>query len=90
MVHIIDSYYVDADENQYILRKDTGRTDKDDKRIYNSLAFTTTLGSALDVLRNRYTREAVAANDCELAEMCEKVRAIDAELKKAIEGKGLF
>ena len=87
MIHLIDNYYLDADEKQFILAKEIGkrvdrRTGKE-RTAYDFLYYSD-LGNALAGLCVRQTRLAVAESNSleELMAKQDEIKKLIAELDK--------
>jgi len=39
LIELLNDYYIDVDEYNYTLKKDTGRDDKDGNRTYNAIGY---------------------------------------------------
>ena len=79
MIHIIDDWYVDVDDYQYILKKDLHRT-RIDKRTkketeeYKIAGYYSSLSKALDGLGKKIILDDLQGVSTELAEACTHIR----------------
>lgn len=79
MIHIIDDWYVDVDDYQYILKKDLHRKRKDRKSgaetdEYKTAGYYSSLSKAIDALGNKFILEDLRGRSTELAEACTRIR----------------
>lgn len=79
MIHIIDDWYVDVDDYQYILKKDLYRTRIDKKtgkesNEYKIAGYYSSLSKAIDGLGRKIILEDLQGRSTELAEACACIR----------------
>lgn len=79
MIHIIDDWYVDVDDYQYILKKDLHRKRRDRKSgaetdEYKTAGYYSSLAKAIDALGNKFILEDLRGRSTELAEACTRIR----------------
>lgn len=57
MIHVIDDWYLDADERVFVLKRNTGSLDKDNNKIYSDYTYHSTVEKALSYLMVKYQRD---------------------------------
>ena len=68
MIKVTEDYFIDADESQYILKKDMHRKDKNGNDIYSNLAYCGTIKRCLERLCEILNRKDIEAKDMTLSE----------------------
>lgn len=85
MIHIKDDYYIDADETQFILVKDEGKTDKSGKRIRDCIGFYGTFKQAVSGFLKMEQRGNIASGpDRELDEAFRDMNLLVLELEELL------
>lgn len=85
MIHIIDNYYVDGGTRDYTLLKDTGKTDKNGKRLYKPVSYHSDVAGAVENVRKIKCRELTAEEDMTLCEAVKAFKAIAEEMRQVTE-----
>lgn len=80
MINVNEKFYIDADENQFILKERGTVQDKDSKNYGEEtqtlLGYFSTVEQALLCLEKILTRRAIKVKDYTLKEAVEEIRAI--------------
>lgn len=86
MIHIKDDYYIDADETQFMLVKDEGKTDKHGKRIRDFIGYYGTFKQAVKGYCKMAQRKTVAEGpDMELADALFTFESIVSEMEDLLD-----
>lgn len=85
MIRLIEDYVVEVDPMNYILARDTGRTDKDTGRtILKPISYHQSLEKAVDACRQEYVRRGVQNVSISLSEAVNMFRERDARFHKIL------
>lgn len=86
IIHIIDDWYVDADESCYTLGKLVLRTDKEgkEKQLLINTSYHKTVAQACNSLLQRYQRKLVEQNAYELKDAVRAFTAIETTFKNLL------
>jgi hypothetical protein len=87
MITLIDNLYIDADENQYILKLKTNSIDKKTgEPVYKTLGYYTKLSNAVNGALTKLSRAQVQQADVSLADALKQFRELENRLESLVEG----
>ena len=67
MIHLIENYYVDVDENMnYTLKRDTQRLDKENNKIYDTIGYYPSLKHSISACLGRLKIDKLKDKDMSL------------------------
>jgi len=80
MIHVIDDWYIDVDEYQYIVKKDLHRVRTDKKTgkavdEYRAVSYHSSLSKALKSLGRKIILDDLQGQSMELEEACTRIKA---------------
>lgn len=84
MITLIDNYVIQAEERCYTLAIDTGRDDKNGKRIYKIVGYYNTIRNALVACYKDICRKKVADNVYTMKEAIQAFREVEKALEEII------
>lgn len=87
MIHVIDNYYIKADDREYTLVQKIGRQDKDGNEEYKTCpaSHCRSIQRAVRRCRELIIARAAQANNYELAEIVEMVKDLDKNFEEVLE-----
>lgn len=87
MIHVIQDYYIKADDRQYTLVQKTDSVDKDGNTIYKTChaAYCSSIENAVKRCRELIIARDVQDNDYDLKEAVELVNGLDRRFEEMIE-----
>lgn len=83
MIKINENLYIDADDNQYMLRKFIGK-DKDGEDIYKTITYHRTLKEVFGAVIRQRQYKLVADNELTLQEALKDFKQIEEETEKML------
>lgn len=84
MIKLTDGWEIDFD-GDYIVRKKSGKTDKNGLPIYSVKKFPNSLSQACQIVLRANFGKYIADNDVTLAEALKEMQRMNDELKKMLE-----
>lgn len=84
MIKLMDGLEIDFD-GDYIVRKNSGKTDKNGLPIYSVKKFPISLSHACQIVLRANFGKYIAENDVTLAEALKEMQRMNDELKKMLE-----
>ena len=84
MIKLMDGWEIDFD-GDYIVRKNSGKTDKNGLPIYSVKKFPNSLSHACQIVLRENFGKYIADNDVTLAEALKEMQRMNDELKKMLE-----
>lgn len=84
MITLIDNYVIQAEERCYTLAIDTGKDDKNGKRVYKFVGYYNTIRNALVACYKDICRKKVAENTYTIKEAIQAFREVEKALEEII------
>lgn len=81
MIKLIRDYYIDGNTGDFVLKLDTGKDDKDGKRIYSTIGYHGTVDACIRGLYRVLCRKLVAEEALTLKEAEKRFQDIVNELR---------
>lgn len=86
MIHLIDNYYALDNNMGFTLAQDKGRTDKDGKKLYETIGYCGNIEEVIFLLKRKVPSDKLKGDLYELSEALTVIRETTEEIKKAMEG----
>ena len=85
MVHLIKNYYAIPNNMGFTLVADKGRTDKEVKKVYETIGYCGNFEEVIFLLKRKVVDERLSRKDMELSEALDVIRITSEEIKAAVE-----
>lgn len=85
MVHLIKNYYAIPNNMGFTLVTDKGRTDKEGKKVYETVGYCGNFEEVIFLLKRKVVDERLSRKDLELSEALDVIRITSEEIKAAVE-----
>lgn len=84
MIKLIDNYVIQAEERCYTLAIDTGKDDKNGKRVYKFVGYYNTIRNAITACYKDICRKKVAENTYTIKEAIQAFKEVEEALEKVM------
>lgn len=84
MIHVKGNWYIEADGNEYILQRDTGKKDKKGNAVFTDRSYHISIESALRRLTRTLQMKVTELNDMELKEAIIAFEKITEKVEEAV------
>ena len=87
MIELIDGYFIDADEHNYIVCKKVKNITDKMKKTYTPISYHTTVTSAIEYVARRLTRERVHNTPLTIREAVAAFGEVEQHMKNIMDGR---